>query len=211
MTNKKTVDLSKQKKALKTSAASTVKKRTKRPDKKVINNKMVQAEGIDEIYGEDEADNSLHMINKARVSNINTGVIKQIVFSLIFLVIGGALYGLYSNKEEDSLNVDRREPSKEWYAVKLVSGEVYYGQVSDLSADPVVVDKVYYDYDQSKSIEEKDNKEKSEASNLRLVKRGKETHGPEGSMNIIRSQIKYIEALKPESKVLKAIIDYEGN
>src|SRR3989339_459838 len=74
-------------------------------------------------------------------------------------------------------------------------------------ADPVVVEKVYYDYDQLNGKDVSGGE--GETGNLRLVKRGKETHGPEGTMNIVRSQVLFMEPLKEESKVLKAILNYE--
>jgi len=99
----------------------------------------------------------------------------------------------------------KNENDGQWYAVRLVSDEVYYGQVADLKADPVVLKNVYYNYDQNKQVKDAAD----ETGNLRLIKRGNETHGPDGSMDIIRSQIKFIEPLSKNSKVLKAILDYE--
>jgi hypothetical protein len=86
-----------------------------------------------------------------------------------------------------------------------VNDQTYYGQVEDKASDPVVVKNVYYNYDQlNKEAEPADA-----SGNLRLVKRGKEAHGPDGSMEIIRGQVIFIEPLKEDSKVLKAILDYE--
>lgn len=31
-----------------------------------------------------------------------------------------------------------------WYAVKLINEEIYYGQIADLSADPVALSDVYF-------------------------------------------------------------------
>lgn len=91
--------------------------------------------------------------------------------------------------------------TKEWYAVKLVNNEVYYGQIGNIKSDPLIIEKVYYNYDS-------DNPQ-DQSNNLRLIKRGKESYGPSGTMNIIRSQILFIEPLKQDSKVLQAIMEYE--
>ncbi|MFH0923104.1 MAG: hypothetical protein V1825_00025, partial [Candidatus Falkowbacteria bacterium] len=56
---------------------------------------------------------------------------------------------------------------------------------------------------------EGNNENTSETGSIRLVKRGKETHGPSGVMNIVRAQVVYMEPLDEESKVLKAILNYE--
>jgi|GEM_PF-830221 len=105
---------------------------------------------------------------------------------------------------------DNPAVAEKWHALKLVDGEVFYGRVADPAADPVVVRNVYYDYDQMKDKkEEARNGETNPAGNIRLVKRGRETHGPDGTLNVVRSQILYLEPLSEESKVLKAIIDNE--
>ena len=88
-----------------------------------------------------------------------------------------------------------------WYAIKLVNGEMYFGQIADEKADPLAVKNVYYNY-QGKD-------ETDQSSNLRLVKRGKESYGPSGEMLVVRSQVVYIEPLKKSSKVLEAILEYE--
>ena len=149
--------------------------------------------------GEDVKED-LQRINQPKVRQVNEGLTKRIVIFLAIILIGVTVYWLFFNKEQE-------EPTGEigWYTIKLVDGEIYYGQISDLSADPVVVNNVYYNYDQSKGEE----KEVDETSNIRLVKRGKETHGPDGTMNIVRSQVVYMELLQEDSKVLGAILEYE--
>jgi hypothetical protein len=44
-------------------------------------------------------------------------------------------------------------------------------------------------------------------SQIQLVKLGSEIHGPTSDMKINRDQILFIENLKPDSQVLKAILD----
>jgi hypothetical protein len=51
--------------------------------------------------------------------------------------------------------------------------------------------------------------DKKENANLRLVKRGKEVHGPDGTLSVVRAQVVYMEPMKEDSKVLKAILEYE--
>lgn len=101
----------------------------------------------------------------------------------------------------------RGESEVLWYMVKLSDGETFYGQIADTAADPVIIENVYYDYDQLKSKD--GEKPINETANIRLVKRGKETHGPSGSLNIVRLQVLYMEPLTESSKVLKAILEYE--
>jgi len=94
-----------------------------------------------------------------------------------------------------------------WYMVKLSNNETYYGLIADTAADPIVIKSVYYNYDQLNP--ENQGGEPQETGNLRLVKRGKETHGPDGTLRVVRSQVMFMEPLKEDSKVLNAILEYE--
>ena len=105
-----------------------------------------------------------------------------------------------------------KEPPAKWYMVKLTDGETFYGQIGNTGADPVVINNVYYDYDQVQKKENGTTAEQpadNQAGSIRLVKRGKETHGPDGTLNVVRSQVLYMEPLADNSKVLKAIEEYE--
>jgi hypothetical protein len=107
-----------------------------------------------------------------------------------------------------------KETPAKWYMVKLSDSETFYGQIKNTGGDPVVIDNVYYDYDQVNKKEAAGSAGSPQAGaeqtgSIRLVKRGKETHGPSGSLDIVRSQVLYMESLADDSKVLKAIIEYE--
>jgi len=119
---------------------------------------------------------------------------KILICIAIFLILIVAIYAMAHRK---NITVS----SGEWYAIKLVNNEVYYGQVTNPTADPVAINNVYYNY-QAKD-------EADQSNNLRLVKRGQETYGPSGGMLVVRSQILYMEPLKKDSKVLGAILEYE--
>ncbi|MEK7202727.1 MAG: hypothetical protein AAB653_00190 [Patescibacteria group bacterium] len=135
---------------------------------------------------------------------LNFTLIRLVVFILAFLIVGLVTYNFFfkhsaANKEEAK--------NENWYAVKLVNNTTFYGQIKDIKADPIVTSNVYYNYDQEKDSQKQTN----ETNNLRLVKRGKETHGPAGVMDIVRSQVLFMEPLKADSKVLQAILANEGN
>lgn len=183
-------------------------------------NNIPSAHDIDELFAVDREEavapvsamtsvkREMHQINRPAPREINNGddiykKISGILFFLLILCLGYFLF--FADKKQAKIVEEQIVPA--WYAVKLTTGEVYYGEIGDTKADPVVVEKVYYDYDQLNGNPK--SGEGGEAGNLRLVKRGKETHGPEGTMNIVRSQILFMEPLKEESKVLKAILNYE--
>lgn len=165
---------------------------------------------IEKIYEGDEPGrmkNDLQKISLPKASRRDDGLIRLTVFVAAILAAGAAAYFLFFKHPAAEPDLQARD----WYAVKLADGEIFYGQVADLKADPVFIANVYYNYDQAKASGAAKNQTKpaEETGNLRLVKRGKETHGPDGSMNVVRSQILYLEPLKADSKVLQAILQYE--
>lgn len=163
------------------------------------------AKRLEEIYGEEE---NLKKINRPENLQINETMLKYIVLFLGALIVAGGIYFMVF-AEKDSKPAETAEDAK-WYQIKLVDGETYYGQIKDTAADPVAIEKVYYNYDQVKKADAAaDQASDKTAGKLLLVKRGKETYGPSGTMNIVRSQVVYMEPLAEDSKVLRAILEYE--
>ena len=158
------------------------------------------AEALEEIYAAEET-GKLKKISRPIAKETRLGLIRLIVFIVALSMVGAAVYYLFFRAGGE----DGAAKNKNWYAVKLVDGEIYYGQIADVKADPVVINNAYYNYDQAKD----QAKPTPETGNLRLVKRGQETHGPDGSMNVVRAQVLFMEPLKADSKVLKAILSYE--
>lgn len=167
---------------------------------------FANAKEIDEVYQEKEGapKKDLKKIEKYQEPQVNEGVLKKVLIFLIFVVVALVVYFMIfsGNKTEEKQVLN-------WYAIKLITGEIYYGEINDTKSDPVVIENVYYNYDQIKEGEIDKNYIAGENTNLRLVKRGNETHGPAGSMNVVRAQVVYMEPLKEDSKVLKAIMNYE--
>lgn len=151
---------------------------------------------INRVFNDGETDARLKKIDKPVIKNVNESFTRRLVFLIAAIVLIFLAYFLFFNNEKKVVN--------NWYSVKLVNNDIFYGKISDTKADPIVISDVYYNYDQL-------NKEKagSDSANLRLVKRGKETHGPEGTMSIVRVQVLYMELLKDDSRVLEAILSYE--
>ena len=161
-----------------------------------------QSSEIDKIYDDREIKRELQKIALPKNNQQSENIYKKIVFILIFILIFVVIYFLFFSNKDNSLKTLEENKNNNWYSVKLLNDEIYYGQIDDIKSDPVVIQNVYYNYDQA-------NKEENKNNNLRLVKRGKETHGPDGTMDIVRSQVVYMELLSDDSKVLQAIINYE--
>jgi len=182
--------------------------KARRPEKFATgNNETVQAKAIEWMFCDKEngSENSLHQIIRAGKNydyilwRAGAGITAVIIMILLF-----SAFSHRDNKKETVVE----EKKAVWSAVILTNGEVYYGLIADDNKNPVEVANVYYDYDQA--INKKVIDENKDAGSLRLVKRGKESYGPDGSMIIYQAQIKYIETLKEDSKVLKAILDHEN-
>lgn len=185
------------------------KKNTKKAEPREMR-KPKRSYSIDEVYNNDDdgeaaSGGDLKIFNRPLKNSPNDSIYKVMTMTLVLILALTFAYFLFFNNIPEQSSVEPAQTDSGWYAVKLANDQMYYGQVEDKSADPLVIKNVYYNYDQL-------NKEENageESGNLRLVKRGKETHGPDGTMSIIRSQVVFFEPLKEDSKVLKAILDYE--
>ncbi|MDD5071819.1 MAG: hypothetical protein PHQ42_03735 [Patescibacteria group bacterium] len=158
-----------------------------------------RTEEIDNVFK--DSGEEFGRINRPRARKINESLARKLAVAVALAAVLIAVYFLFFRKSGGEENMVK---AGNWYAVKLVDGETFYGQIKDVAADPVIMENVYYNYDQQKS-----GKTIEETGSLRLVKRGQETHGPEGIMNIVRTQVLYMEPLKKDSKVLEAILNYE--
>jgi hypothetical protein len=169
-----------------------------------------KAEGIDEVYKPTinvnvNNENDLRQINKPLLKSDNSSLIRKIVFGLAVILILVTVYSLFAHRGNNQPKTSNNQTSN-WYAIKLDNGDMYYGQIDNTSADPVVMKNVYYDYDQVNKTANGTNP----TGNLRLVKKGKETYGPSGTMEIYHVKIVALDVLDNSSKVLKAILDYEN-
>jgi hypothetical protein len=166
-------------------------------------------DALDELYAPERAGFSpLKKIERAPSLEGHEKKIKLAVTAVGILILALVLFFAFKAKipaGKVAGEIETASQEAKWYAVKLVDGEIFFGQTSDTASNPLTIEKVYYNYDQAK-----DGLKPDESSpNLRLVKRGKETHGPTGEMKIYQAQILYLEPLKEDSKVLGAIREYE--
>ena len=181
------------------------KKETKPARKKFIK----RSKEIDEVYDgsreKEKTEKELHKITKPAANNTKELLYKWL--SLIFgiVIISVVVYFLFFSGNKSQAPVEETAQTS-WYRLELINQEVYYGQIDDTGADPVVIKKVYYNYDQ---LNKEAPAEEGDSNSLKLVKRGKEAYGPDDSMSIVRTQVIKMEPLKEDSKVLKAILDYE--
>lgn len=86
------------------------------------------------------------------------------------------------------------------YAVFLTNNQVYFGRIDKESSEKLWLKNIYYI---------QPAKEGDKADDISLLKLGNELHGPEDMMEINRGQVMFVEKLKDDGKVAKAIQAYQ--
>lgn len=138
------------------------------------------------------------------------GMSKVLVSLLVvlsaMLVLGGLAHGW------KTLTADSGVKGKQYQAVFLTNGQVYFGKISNVDASYVTVKDIYY-LQVQQAVQPKDSKATTEQPQVSLAKLGGELHGPEDIMYISRDQVLFWENLKGEndSKVTKAINEYKAS
>lgn len=100
---------------------------------------------------------------------------------------------------------------KDYQAVFLSNGQVYFGRIAKQNKSEVVLEEIYYlqvtrPLQQTQEGQEQANPQ----GELSLVKLGNELHGPTDAMHVNREQILFIEDLKDDSNVSQAITNYKS-
>ena len=151
----------------------------------------------------------------------------MVVFILVFVIAGGAVYflkpdwfGKKATTTSPTGTVTKISDAKasEYSAVFLSNNQVYFGKVSDLNSEFATLKEVYYLKVQNSLVPPQEGDVKVEGqeaqpqqkNELTLIKMGNELHGPTDEIKINNKHILYIEALKTDSKVVKAISDYKA-
>lgn len=104
---------------------------------------------------------------------------------------------------------------KGYQAIFLTNGQVYFGKVSKENTDVLYLNDIYYlqivptpglQSSQSAAASPQGQQQQPQVT---LVKLGNELHGPEDIMRIERRQMLFVENLKSDSQVVKAIEEYK--
>ena len=130
-----------------------------------------------------------------RVSNLN----KQ---------IADLKQSLEAKKASDLLTFDEYKAleSDAYQAVFLSNGQVYFGQITKVNPDYIVLSDIFY-----LNASEPVQPSSGFSNDISLVKLGCELHGPSDVMHIPKSSVTFWENLKKhDSQVVKAIEDWKG-
>ncbi len=138
-------------------------------------------------------------IPKSAVRQVMLGVGVVIVLALLF-AIGIGLSRLVTSQDPVAGAINHHE----YQAVFLTNGQVYFGALSAPGGDFYYLTDVYYLASKKKPLSGK-------TSGQTLVALGSEIHAPEDKLIVNRSDILYVENLKPAGQVSRAIIRATGH
>lgn len=98
---------------------------------------------------------------------------------------------------------------KQFQAVFLTNGQVYFGKFTSINNQYVVLTDIYY-LQVQQTVQPKSGSSSSNNQQVSLAKLGGELHGPEDQMFINRDQVLFWENLKNSGKVVQAILKYQN-
>lgn len=138
------------------------------------------------------------------------GVLPKVLMGLAVLLALSALAWLIV-MGVGYFNAGSSVKAKQFQAVFLTNGQVYFGKVKNVNSDYVKLEEIYY-LQVQQTVQPKDGKA-TDTSNqeVSLAKLGGELHGPEDVMYVNRDQVLFWENLKEDGKVAKAISDYKAS
>jgi len=129
---------------------------------------------------------------------------------LVVLILAGGIWLAMANRNSD--DSDKAVNTKEFQALFLTNGQVYFGKLSNLGQKYVTLTDIYYLQVQSDASNQNLQQASGSTSNSKvsLAKLGNELHGPEDKMQVASSQVLFWENLKGNSKVVQAIDKYQS-
>lgn len=130
------------------------------------------------------------------------------VLSLLLIVVSVAVLGWFGNKAMAAAMADGAVKSKNYQAVFLTNGQVYFCKLSKVASSYVKCTDIYY-LQVQQTVQPEDKTKTAETPQVSLAKLGGELHGPEDVMYISRQQVLFWENLKTDGKVANAIADYK--
>jgi hypothetical protein len=144
------------------------------------------------------------------LSRRDSGILSKVTAILVALLCIAAL-GWFANRALAAMTADSAVKAKQYQAVFLTNGQVYFGKVSKVDGSYVKVTDIYY-LQVQQTVQPKDTSAAAAAANqqVSLAKLGGELHGPEDIMYVSRQQVLFWENLKADGKVAKAIADYKA-
>lgn len=126
---------------------------------------------------------------------------KKSILAILSLFILSFIVLVLADITASSLSRWAGTPSRSgYYAVFLTNGQAYFGTISQEDDKRMVMNNIYY-------IQK--NPDGQTQNDMTLLKLGNEVHSPEDMMEINKGQLMFVEKLKSDGKVMKAIQDFK--
>lgn len=141
-----------------------------------------------------------------------SGKLSVVVLVLLIIILAAVLVGLWK-WQPGAAGITGG--SDTFHAVFLTNGQVYFGHLDAFGTANPTLNEIYYLQLrrplQEQKKEEGEGQTPQEQPELTLVKLGNELHGPVDKMTINKDHILFVEELKEDSKVVKAIEEYRNS
>lgn len=136
--------------------------------------------------------------------NLNK-VLVGLLIVLAALTLLGVLWRTFNG-----LTADSPIKGKQFQALFLTNGQVYFGHLSNVNGEYVKLTNIFY-LQVQQTVQPSSNSNSTNNQSVSLAKLGNELHGPEDTMYVARTQVLFWENLKNDGKVVKAISDYQAS
>jgi hypothetical protein len=136
------------------------------------------------------------------------GVVAAIV-AVVALLVGVCLL-LYANNNNTKDTESSYIKDNKLQAVFLETGQVYFGNISTLNNNFLVLNHIFYLQTTSSSGSSTSTTSSTSGSNVTLVKLGCELHMPYDQMVINRNQVTFWENLQSSGQVATAVAKYNS-
>lgn len=146
---------------------------------------------------------------KAQKEKHHPALLATLIVAIIAAVLFGVVIILGSVVKSNKTYFPNVMKSDKYYAVFLDNGQVYFGHLSKYftSKNPVLAD-IYY-LQSTENLQSGEQKAEEQKTEMNLVKLGNELHGPVDAMAINKDHILFVEELKDDGQVVKAIAEHK--
>jgi hypothetical protein len=131
------------------------------------------------------------------------------VLAWLLIVVAVVVLGWFLAKGFSTVTASSSVKGKQYQALFLTNGQVYFGKLSQLNGQYVKLTNIYY-LQVQQTVQPKDQTSSGNNQQVSLAKLGGELHGPEDVMYVNRDQVLFWENLKDNGKVVTAIKNYQS-
>jgi hypothetical protein len=149
-----------------------------------------------------------HPVQHRQAADGSSGMLSKVLAWLLIVVSVVAL-GWFLTKGYGAVTANSSVKGKQFQALFLTNGQVYFGKLSQLNGQDVKLTNIYY-LQVQQTVQPKDQSASSNNQQVSLAKLGGELHGPEDVMYVNRDQVLFWENLKDNGKVVTAIKNYQS-